>query len=231
MTEPIEDVVNHSVKRFCTAVCLSGGIAISSGVTAERRLIVDFEGLPLNAPAPGFGTNQFGSGSGARWQVVTEPSAPSGLNVLQASSPDDREERFPVYLYDDLTAVDVDLSVRFKVDAERSERAAGLVLRWQDADHFYYVRADAEENNVRLYRVIQGRRRLFASTDTLVDADQWQILRMRLSGSQFDVALGDRKLFSANDNTLTAPGKVGLLIRGDGSALFDDLSITVLPPQ
>lgn len=216
---------------FCLAVNLAGGIAISSALAQERHLILDFDRLSPNAPVLGFSASQFGSGHGAQWQVVAEATAPSGLNVLQANSQDDGQERFPVYLYDDLTAADVELSVHFKVDAKRSERAAGLVVRWQNSDHFYYVRADAEENNVRLYRVVQGRQRLFASTDTLVDGDQWQTLRIRLRNDQFDVAFGDRELFSAKDSTLTAPGKVGLLIRGDGSTLFDDLSIIVLPSR
>jgi hypothetical protein len=59
------------------------------------------------------------------------------------------------------SVLDLDLSVRFKTVSGSIDRAAGLVFRLKDANNYYIVRANALENNYRLYHVVNGRRSQF----------------------------------------------------------------------
>lgn len=191
-------------------------------------MFIDFEQLPVSATPAGFTAVSSATGSSAQWQIQAAAQAPSGTQVLAAIGNQDRQEDFSFNIYDVVTAADADISVHFQVAVERPEQIAGLVFRWQDAGHFYLLRADARENSVRLYRVVDGRRRLFGSYDTTINAGQWQTLRVHVQEDRFEVFLDEQRLFLADDQTLTAAGKIGLLIKGDGLTLFDDLSITVL---
>jgi len=53
---------------------------------------------------------------------------------------------------------DVRVEVRCKPVRGTVDRACGVVFRFQDAEHYYVARANALEDNVNLYRVVNGRR-------------------------------------------------------------------------
>ncbi len=129
-----------------------------------------------------------------------------------------------------LSIKDVDLSTRFKPISGKLDRAAGLILRARDSDNYYVVRANALENNVRLYRVLHGRRTLVAGRDVPVATAVWQTLRVRAEGSRFEVYLDGKLLFEANDRTVGGAGRVGLWVKSDSVTLFDDFAIRSLEP-
>ena len=60
------------------------------------------------------------------------------------------------------------MSLRFKPVAGEVDRAAGIAVRLSDANNYYVVRANALEDNVRLYRMVNGRRSQFAGADAKV---------------------------------------------------------------
>ncbi len=93
-----------------------------------------------------------------RWVVLEDPSAPAGPKVAAETSRDRTDDRFPLAVLDGFEARDVAVSVRFKPVSGTVDQAAGLVARLRDPRNYYIVRANALENNVRLYRVVDGRR-------------------------------------------------------------------------
>jgi hypothetical protein len=64
--------------------------------------------------------------------------------------------RFPLCVFDAFTASDVTVSVSFRLVSRTVDQAAGLVARYRDKDNYYIVRANALENNIRLYKVERG---------------------------------------------------------------------------
>ena len=52
------------------------------------------------------------------------------------------------------------------------------MFRLKDANNCYIVRANAREDNYRLYRVVAGRRRVFAEANLEVTSGQWHELRV-----------------------------------------------------
>ena len=145
--------------------------------------------------------------------------------MLVQTSTDTTDYRFPLCIYDTLTAKDVTLSVRFKAVSGKVDQAAGLVARFRDKDNYYIVRANALEDNVRLYKVVGGSRKQFAGTKTKVSSSEWHALKLAVKGKHFQVFFDDKLLFEADDDTFKDAGKVGLWTKADSVTYFDDLKI------
>jgi hypothetical protein len=71
------------------------------------------------------------------------------------------------------------------------DQAAARVARFKDKDDYYIVRANALEDNVRLYKVERGKREQFASSNVKVMHYQWQNLTLGVKGSHFQVFLNN----------------------------------------
>jgi hypothetical protein len=169
-----------------------------------------------------------GQGSPARWTVVADASAAGGRAIEQTST-DKTDYRFPLAIYKPLTAVNVDVSLRFKAVAGAVDQAGGIAVRLSTPDDYYVVRANALEDNVRFYRVVKGRREQLAGTDTKVSANAWHTLGLRAEGGTFTVTFNGKTLYSASDRTFTGAGRVALWTKADSVTRFDSIAIKTLP--
>ena len=179
-------------------------------------------------PPPGFSFALTGRGGPVRWVVLEDPSAPAGAKVVAETSQDRTSDRFPLAILDGFEARDVAISVRFKPVSGTVDQAAGLMVRLRDPRNYYIARANALENNVRLYRVVDGRRAQFAGVDVPVPRDRWQTLGLRVESDRLEVALDGRSLFSTTDRTFREAGRVGLWTKADSLTHFDALEVTPL---
>jgi len=193
----------------------------------------DFEKSEAGKLPPGFTAALTGGGGDVTWVIENDPSAPAGPKVLAQTSADRTNRRYPVCVYDGLTANDVDVSVRFRTVAGEVDRAAGLVWRYADKDNYYVVRANALENNVVLYKTQDGVRTDLKlkgkdsgyGVKAEVFQDRWNTLKVSAVGSSFVVSLNDKPLFEVVDDTFAKPGKVGLWTKADSVTRFDDLRV------
>jgi hypothetical protein len=188
----------------------------------------DFEEEAVGAQPQGFSFALTGGGGPVRWAGLEDPSSPAGPKVLAETSKDRTDNRFPLAILEGVPARDVAASVRFKPVSGTVDQAAGLVVRLRDARNYYIARANALENNVRLYRVVDGRRIQFAGVDAQVPRDRWQALGLRTEGDRLAVSLDGRELFTATDRTFREPGRVGLWTKADSVAHFDALEVQPL---
>lgn len=166
-----------------------------------------------------------GKGGPVAWRVIDDPTAPAGPKVLAQTSTDKVDYRFPLAVFDQPVLLDLDVSVRFKPVSGTVDRAAGIAVRLADHDNYCVVRANALEDNVRLYKVVKGDRRQFAGADVKVSSGVWQELRLIVRGSRFEVLFEGRTLFSAVDATFATAGRVALWTKADSVTSFDDLRI------
>ncbi len=160
-----------------------------------------------------------------------DPTVPSGRKLLATSTAANRDDRFPISSYYKCTARAVGVSVTFKAVSGTVDQAAGLVARFQDKDNYYITRANALENNVRLYKVVGGSRKQFAGTKMKVSSGEWHTLKLEVKGKHFEVSFDNKLLFAADDDTFKDPGKVGLWTKADSVTYFDDLKIESYDPQ
>lgn len=199
-------------------------------MTHAQTRKVDFSQDATDQPPQGF---EFGYtaavGKPGRWVVQADGSN----KVLAQTDPDSTRSRFPVAVLSDISAADVDLSVRFKLISGRVDQAAGLVWRYQNQDNYYIVRANALEDNVVLYKVEGGKRtdlplkgegRTYGKKSE-VPAGQWSTLRVVANGPVFEVYFNGSKLYDVEDKTFAKPGKVGVWTKADSVTQFDQLSV------
>jgi hypothetical protein len=209
---------------------LAAGAIVSGPARAQpRRLRQDFEGMAAGRPPPGFTFGLTGGGPPPRWVVLDDPSSPAGPRVLAETSRDRTDTRFPHAVLDGFEARDVAVAVRFRPMEGRVDQAAGLVVRYRDARNYYVARANALEDNVRLYRVVDGRRVQFAGIDAHVPRDRWQALGLTVRGDRFEVSLEGRVLFAAADRTFAGRGRVGVWTKADSLTHFDALEAEEVP--
>ena len=166
-----------------------------------------------------------GSGAPARWELLGDPTAPTKRKVLAQTSTDKTDYRFPLAILDAPAPANLDVSVRFKPVTGEVDRAAGIAVRLRDRDNYYVVRANALEDNVRLYKMVGGQRLQFAGANTKVPSGVWQELRLKVDGNRFEVFLDGKSLYTASDATFAAAGQVALWTKADSVTYFDDLRI------
>ena len=182
----------------------------------------------IGALPEGFQVARTGKGAAAAWSVVDDPGVAGG-HVLAQTSTDQTDYRFPLAIYDRASAKNVEVSVRFKPVGGRIDRAGGIAVRLADADNYYVVRANALEDNVNFYRVVQGSRREIKGIAVKVASDQWHTLSIKAEGDSFTIGFDGATLFTASDRTFTGAGKVALWTKADSVTRFDALTIRPLP--
>jgi len=166
-----------------------------------------------------------GQGSEGKWEVMADPTAPSKPNVVAQTSTDKTDYRFPLLISDEGSFKDLELSVKFKAVAGEVDRAAGLVFRLQDANNYYVVRANAAEDNYRLYHVIKGSRRQFAGANFKVTSGEWHEIRVECIGNKIICYYDGQRKIEATDDTFKDAGKIGLWTKADSVTYFDDLVV------
>jgi len=166
-----------------------------------------------------------GKGAESKWVVMADPTAPSKPNVVAQTSADTTDYRFPLLIADEGSFKDLELSVRFKPVSGEVDRAGGLVFRLKDANNYYIVRANALEDNYRLYHVVNGSRRQFAGANFKVTPGEWHELRVDAVGNKIICYYDGAKKIEATDDTFKDAGKVGLWTKADSVTYFDDLKV------
>ena len=119
--------------------------------------MVAVDRMTIGTVPEGFKFVRTGQGGPGQWAVVADASAAGGRAIEQTST-DRTDYRFPLAIHEASSAVNLDATIRFKAVAGKVDQAGGIAIRVRDADNYYVVRANALEDNVRFYRVVQGRR-------------------------------------------------------------------------
>jgi hypothetical protein len=115
--------------------------------------MVNFDDGAVGASPKGWTLTNTGKGE-PKWTIEADATAPSKSNVLQQSG----KATYPLALKDGTSIKDAFAAVKFKAISGSEDRAAGLVWRAKDANNYYVVRANALEDNVVLYKIVDGRR-------------------------------------------------------------------------
>jgi hypothetical protein len=180
-----------------------------------------------SAPA-GFTFARTGQGAEGSWTVVDDPTA-AERRAIEQTSADCTDMRFPLAILDSLSALNLDVAVRFKTMSGSIDQAGGIAVRIDDPDNYYVARANALEHNVRFYRVLMGRREQLAGADLKVAPNEWHRIGLRAEGTRFTVSFDGKILFTAADDTFREAGGVGLWTKSDSVTRFDQLTVTTLP--
>jgi hypothetical protein len=123
---------------------------------------------------------------------------------------------------------DVRVEVRCKPVRGTVDRACGVVFRFQDAEHYYVARANALEDNVNLYRVVNGRREQLKGWSGKVGTNAWHALAVEARGDRLTIFWEGEPVIEARDGTFPAAGRVGVWTKADSVTYFDALAASPL---
>lgn len=224
--------MNHrsNPKRFEFTMTLSLALmtGIGSACAQTGKHVWNFDQDALGKMPPGFTSALTGQGKIGQWVVMKDDSAPSSPNVLAQTSTDPTDYRFPLAIADDTNYKDLALSVKFKTISGKVDQGAGLVVRLKDKDNYYIVRANADEDNYRLYHVVKGKRVRFAGANFKVTSNAWHEIKVEARGNEFKCFYDGKLRFTAKDDTFKEAGKIGLWTKADSVIHFDDLTVEEL---
>jgi hypothetical protein len=188
---------------------------------------ISFESNRTGVAPEGWTATLTGTGN-PQWTVERDDTAPSGTKVVRQSG----RATFPLLLKNDSSIRDGFVEMTFKALAGAQDRAAGVVWRARDANNYYVARANALEDNVVLYKTVNGvrsaldivGRRGGYGVSVPVPSNIWHRLRVDFKGTRFTASFNGRQMFEVEDSTFAGAGKVGLWTKADSVTLFDEVS-------
>ncbi|MCX8108352.1 MAG: DUF1080 domain-containing protein [Verrucomicrobiae bacterium] len=210
------------MKTFCSTLIMACCVA-----AVTRAEVVNFEDAETGKAPAGWTATQTGEGQ-AEWRVITDESAPSKPNVLAQLG----QAKFPICLKENTKLRNGFVEVKFKPVSGKADQAGGVVWRALDENNYYIARANALENNVVLYKTVNGKRTALDivgrtggyGVEAKVPSGQWHTLRVEFENNRFTLYYNGNKLFDVVDETFTEPGKVGVWTKADSVTFFDDFS-------
>ena len=192
---------------------LATALAIGDPMTAQAAAEVRYD---FTAPITGWQTVT------GRWAIEEMQGAASGRALVQRAT----NNPFSVIVAPAGPFTDAEVSVRFKPISGREDASGGIVFRFEQG-RYYVIRANALEDNFRLYYYDQGRRQLADSRVKAPALGQWHRLRITAEGDRIRGWLNDQALLDHKD-ARDRSGQVGLWTKADSVTAFDALVIKPL---
>jgi hypothetical protein len=155
-----------------------------------------------------------------QWAVEAMDGAPSGRRVLV--------QRATSNAYNVIVApfgpyTDIDVSMKFRPISGREDASGGIVFRFADGK-YYVVRANALEDNFRLYSYDRDRRQLATASVKAPALGGWHTVRVVAVGDHIQAWLNGTRYLDHRDARFRS-GRVGLWTKADSVTAFDDLAV------
>ena len=203
-------------------------LLITVSASADSARFWDFEGLKSDAPLQGLSFVRAGKGPLGNWVIQEALDAPSGTHVLAQLNDDRTDYRFPMAISDGPLLRNVQLSVSCKFISGKIDQAGGLVFRYRDENNYTVVRANALEQDIQLFKVVDGSRASFARWKGPVTAGVWHHLRVTVRRHRFTIYWDGQQVLESHDKAAPRAGLSGLWTKADSVTFFDDFEIESL---
>jgi hypothetical protein len=87
----------------------------------------------------------------------------------------------------------------FQTEADKTDTCFPILIRDRGE---YVLRANALENNVHLYRMVNGQRTEVTGARVRVTSALWHTLRAKAKGNKITCSFGGKQVISTTDNTV-----------------------------
>lgn len=174
----------------------------------------------------GWKAEQTNEGKGSEWKIVADATAPSGSGYVLAQLAKGPSRLFNLCIAEKTSHKDVEVSVKIKAVAGKIDQGGGVLWRYQDPNNYYVCRYNPLEDNLRVYKVIKGKRIQLGTKEMLtLPAGKWFTLSIRHQGERITCALEGKTHLEVKDTDLGEAGPVGLWTKADAQTHFDELRI------
>jgi hypothetical protein len=162
-------------------------------------------------------------GRQATWTVQQDATAPSGPNIVAASSQCDAASCYRLLIAPGLNYEYPDLAVRFR-ERNGVPASGGVAFGVKDAGTFYAAVVDLAGRTAQVVRVIDGNESVLAQVPVTLKPVDWHSLRVQrntiISKDFIETFVDGVLVLSVEDQTLGL-GQVGLFLRGPSTVYFD----------
>lgn len=198
--------------------------AVGQGLESPTQVWTFDDDPPETLPAEFQIGTLFDGRLAGEWRVIGTDRAKSSPHVLAQLLGKGAEHAYKTVFVDGITASDLDLQVSFLPIKGKADMGGGLIWRATDDRNYYLTRANPLEQNIRIYRVVNGVRHLLKNFDQIIDVRQWHTLRITAQGCRAQVFFDGKPVFDLCDQTFST-GQVGLWTKSDAVTYFDDLKL------
>lgn len=218
----------------------------------ERRF--DFSEFRENESPTGFRSAVTGRGPAGNWKVITAEVPPLVVplstktpvvmkrGVLAQLSNDRDDTRAPLFIWDVEPFHDFTFTTRFKILSGEVEQMAGVAFRLQDEKNYYYVRANAKDQNVAFFRYVDGELIGGVSVPAAVKKDDWNQLAVECKGTRLRALLNEREVVPWTEPNLVPfpdgtskgvfpSGKIAFWTKADSVVYFTDAHVEFAPRE
>jgi hypothetical protein len=156
-----------------------------------------------------------------KWETASD-GANTGLKMNSNDG-----SAFNIAVVKELYYKNFQIEARVKAISGNEDQGGGLVWRYLDKDNYYIIRANPLEANIRLYKVVNGRRKQMESKEITIQTGEWFTIKVVVDNNKIACYYNGEEVFSSSDDTFTGAGSVGFWSKADAVSLFDDLTIKV----
>lgn len=185
----------------------------------QTRAQWDFDDIPVGKLPPGWATANTRAPATTTWACEASEQG----NALVQTSTTGANQQFNICI-SDLHRVNADMSVRVKAKSGVIDQGGGLVWRFADPQNYYVARWNPLEDNVRVYKVVDGVRTQL-DTAKVPPGDGWRTLRIVTYGRDIRGYLDGQLILEAEDDQFAQPGGIGLWTKADAVTAFADLQV------
>jgi hypothetical protein len=210
-----------AVTTLCAVLAVSG-LAMAQDAAQTWSFTDDEVGMTPKGWTP---AQTAGQGLLASWAVIADSGAPEPPNAISVSETRNSGQTYNLLLESGTSYQDLELSVKVKSVSGEEDQGGGPAWRVLDANNYYVARWNPLENNVRVYVVKNGKRKLLGSAEVKADAAAWHEIQVRMVGERISVQFDDSAFLVVQDATILKPGQIGLWTKADAVAAFDRITV------
>ena len=130
---------------------------------------------------------------------LRDPTATAGV-AIEHRSDDPHEDRFPLAIFQPITAENVDFTARVKI-ISGTLLAAGIALGVRNPNSYYAIALSALEHRVDVLLVLNGKVERLESAEAEIARDRWHELRVLVNDDHFTVTVDGAKLITTYDRS------------------------------
>ena len=177
-------------------------------------------------------TDNFSDGDLAGWSVVDvgANSAPSAWSVSGGQALQNRNiwghpsgGRGGTYLVYDAGVGWTDYRLSLRLSSSDND-GIGVAFRYQDANNHYALYLHSQQSRRQLLRKVGGQETILAEDTVAYEVGDTYLVEIEAVGSQVEVSLDGRLLFSVSDDSHPA-GTIGLQTDANPGSRFDDVVV------
>jgi len=217
-------------KRYILAATVAVPIIIFASYSAAQSnpyrnsKIMNFDSYEDNTTPTTFAFTG-GQQEKGTWVVKSDETSPSKPNVLARLSSNGTGSGYQIGIVPGGSYSNFEASVKFKIIYGEQQQAAGLVVRFQDVNHYFVLVADAMNHRFSLCRAQTDALVCTQDTAAEITTGQWHTIKAQVAAQGIAGFLDDMRLLQRNDEHYLSGGQIGLWTKGDSNVYFDDLKV------